>query len=527
MRAGVQIAVALLAFAAGSSAQTPQQSEWIGSIDAESKRSVMHLWLSRTSCEAAFPLSGEQHLPVTAVAMNGRSVSLEVRRGTGPLRFNGTVEANTIRGQVQGGLSGTFELARTASLASHELERYLGLYELGPNWLVAITLDEFGPIYLDFASGEIRTIFHRDGTTFFAGSRLFDPVPLETELQFTVAPGGSVAGVEWRDRGRPIVTGKRINFRREEVAFSNGDIRLSGTLVLPNTRGPHPALVRVHGAGPATRFCQTAEWWAYHGVAFLSYDKRGVGKSTGEWREASMPELASDAVAGVEMLARRKDIDGRKIGIVGGSEGGWVAPEAARQSEKVAFLIGVPASGLSLADHIVEEIRLRMQAGGFSAKEIELATVLRRRLNTAIIHGTGWDELRAAIGSAKKERWFSLARVDWAERPLDAAYVKRQREYIGYDPTTAWSRLRCPALIMIGTLDDRIPVESLSRIQEAARQNGNSSVEFAIFPNGSHVLTEATRRSLNEYPEYRRYVPGVFQTMLNWTLRKVGIGERR
>jgi dipeptidyl aminopeptidase/acylaminoacyl peptidase len=108
----------------------------------------------------------------------------------------------------------------------------------------------------------------------------------------------------------------RVPIRQEEVTFKNGDVTLAGTLVIPPSKGKHPAIVFTHGSGPQLREVMWGLGYLYaaRGFVVLSYDKRGVGKSTGNWREASFEDLADDAVAAAKFLQSRKDIDPKQIG---------------------------------------------------------------------------------------------------------------------------------------------------------------------------------------------------------------------
>ena len=133
----------------------------------------------------------------------------------------------------------------------------------------------------------------------------------------------------------------------EVVMFHNGEVTLGGTLLLPETPRPCPGVALVHGSGDDTRddYRVFARYFAERGIATLIYDKRGVGASTGSWRAGTFTELAGDALAAVRLLAQRGDIDSRRIGLWGCSEGGWVAPLAASQSPDVRFLVAISAAG--------------------------------------------------------------------------------------------------------------------------------------------------------------------------------------
>ena len=171
-------------------------------------------------------------------------------------------------------------------------------------------------------------------------------------------------------------------YREEEIAFINGDVTLSGTLLLPLKKGNFPVVVITHGSGPATR-ASYKSWglkFVKKGIAALVYDKRGNGNSTGEWRSASMEDLARDAIAGVDYLKKRAEIDRRKIGVIGHSQGGWIAPLASTMSKDVSFVIASAASGISPDKQSIYHRANVMREMGFSEDAVKIATDLRTKL---------------------------------------------------------------------------------------------------------------------------------------------------
>src|SRR5204863_2609161 len=133
-----------------------------------------------------------------------------------------------------------------------------------------------------------------------------------------------------------------------EVSFRNGDVTLSGTLLLPLTEMPHPAVVFLHGAGSEGRYGARflAEYLTRYGIAALIYDKRGVGKSTGDWKRSDFNDLAGDAIAGIHLLQQRNEINSREIGLYGHSQGGMITPLISSRSRDVAFIISGAGSAV-------------------------------------------------------------------------------------------------------------------------------------------------------------------------------------
>ena len=151
-----------------------------------------------------------------------------------------------------------------------------------------------------------------------------------------------------------------------EVTVAHGDVVLAGTLTVPAGPGPHPAAVLVTGRGPHDRdetlgphrpFRLLADTLARAGVAVLRTDDRGVGGSTGSLVGATYDDLVGDGLAGVELLRSRPDVDPAQVGLIGHSEGGYLAPLAAGRGP-VAFVVSLAGPAVPGTDVLVEQSRL-------------------------------------------------------------------------------------------------------------------------------------------------------------------------
>jgi len=131
------------------------------------------------------------------------------------------------------------------------------------------------------------------------------------------------------------------------VGFHNDrqNIDLAGMLFAPGSGGPFPAVVVIQGSGTSRRdngwYLSLAHYLQDRGVAVLLPDKRGSEQSEGNWREASFGDLATDTLAAVRFLRSQKQVPVSEIGIVGMSQGGWIAPIVAVESPDVAFVVDV------------------------------------------------------------------------------------------------------------------------------------------------------------------------------------------
>ena len=287
-----------------------------------------------------------------------------------------------------------------------------------------------------------------------------------------------------------------------DVQFSNDDVTLSGTLVLPKTDGPHPAVVFIHGSGKNTRdhLRFFADRFASHGIAGLVYDKRGVGDSTGVFPNdliSSFGDLADDAIAGQSYLKGRPDIDSARIGFWGFSQGGWLAPLAASRSEKTAFVVCVGGPGVDGETQMQYAIPNLMRGDGFTEKEIEQTlqdrAYIQKLLNEIAFSGEGWDELEAQVDRIKKTGLPLYVGIPETEgRDLRAAinlddWRSEGTEANEHDPYAVLAKLTCPVLSIYGECDASVPVAKSVEVFEAALEEaGNLDYTIKVFPKANH-----------------------------------------
>ncbi|HKS21494.1 MAG TPA: alpha/beta hydrolase [Thermoanaerobaculia bacterium] len=307
-------------------------------------------------------------------------------------------------------------------------------------------------------------------------------------------------------------------YREEPVTWQNGDVTLSGTLLLPEGKAPHGAVILQHAAYADTReeWRFYADHFARRGVAALIYDNRGAGQSSGDYR-ATFEQLASDAATGANLLAQRSDINARKIGLFAVSEGGWIAPIVATRSKDIAFVIVISAPAVTVAENIQYESETRLRDAGAKEDEIRDALALKRTV-MQMIASRAPDEKIDALIATQKTTWANHiglpGRKNWRRTWFPSV--------LNFDPVPLWQEVRVPVLAIYGSEDKDVRVsESAPLLERAMRSGGNGDVTIKVFPGADHgiLTTSKAGRPL--------LAPGFMETMTSWLLAHVsGSAER-
>ncbi|NNF00434.1 MAG: alpha/beta fold hydrolase [Pyrinomonadaceae bacterium] len=279
--------------------------------------------------------------------------------------------------------------------------------------------------------------------------------------------------------------------KSEAVSFQNGSVSLKGTLYLPDNSLKNPALVVYHAASGGTRNFQFYEHFKKEipskGFAVLLFDRRGSGESNGDFDSADFTDLASDGIAGVKLLKSRKEIDPRRIGVWGVSQGGWIAPLAATMSGDISFVIIVSGPGVSPAEQMSFAARYSIQEAGYSKEQIEEGVNLRRLLDSYYRGQESEENVRKAVDGARKKPWFDLAYLpNRGNIPGNPKTTKWFQE-MDFDPLPTLSKVKVPILVFFGETDRWVPIEeSIKRIKKATLMN--KCVEFHRIKGGDHLM---------------------------------------
>jgi pimeloyl-ACP methyl ester carboxylesterase len=331
------------------------------------------------------------------------------------------------------------------------------------------------------------------------------------------------------ERPRPQDPAKPYPYREEDVSFENSTagIKLAGTLTIPPGKGTFPAVVLVAGSGAHDRdealmghrpFLVLSDYLTRRGIAVLRYDKRGVGESGGTYATATTADFADDAEAGLAYLEKRSEIDPHKIGLIGHSEGGMIAPLLAARNSSVAFIVMMAGPGIPGDELLVEQTLLIAEANGQTHETAEKAAGEER-----IILSLVKDETDSAV-LEKKLREQLTGQVPEAQ--IGAAIKSTSspwfRYFISYDPAATLRKVKCPVLAVIGSKDLQVPPEqNIPAIRKALQDAGNQKFEVDELPGLNHLFQTAKTGSPAEYAQIEETIsPVALEKIAAWVAKQ-------
>jgi pimeloyl-ACP methyl ester carboxylesterase len=327
--------------------------------------------------------------------------------------------------------------------------------------------------------------------------------------------------------------------RAEEVTFQNGDILLSGTLVLPEGNGPHPVAVHVHGRGCQGRggSLRRALVLARYGFAGLAFDKRGVGASKGRCESATIDDETGDVLAAIEFLAGRAEIDRTQIGAISNSAGGWIVPRvAARAKAQLAFIVTMvgPATSvreqqLDNAHYISRDLKLSLEDQKPFMRYVDL-------MFTEGNPESQFTEMKQLIAQGEKTGWAQefLDTTDIAPSPgeIKNLWVRR----FNYDPREDLKRIRMPFLAFYGGSDRVVPPdENVSQLRRFLTEAGNHNFRIVVIPEAGHGLEHVSRLQKlpgakdnmeTYYWKFGRLAPTYFPELIDFLQANLKIAKR-
>lgn len=321
-----------------------------------------------------------------------------------------------------------------------------------------------------------------------------------------------------------------LPYRQAAVDFANAGagIKLAGTLSIPKGAGPFPAVVLICGSGPETRdedvmghkiFLVLADALNRRGIAVLRYDKRGVGESTGNYATATFTDFAADAESALQFLRSRPEIAADRVGLVGHSEGGAVAPMLAVRDPSVRFVVLMAAPGMRIGQLLRLQTAKIAKASGASDADIAKKSAFFDKLYVDLAAAPGNERAlaiaKADVMQAVADKIIPAASADAIATMVTSPWA---REAFAYDPVPALRQLKTPVLALNGSLDLQVPAdEDLSPIRAALQ--GNPRAAIVELPSLNHLFQTAKLGTPAEYGEIEETVaPAALEMIAEWVV---------
>lgn len=377
----------------------------------------------------------------------------------------------------------------------------MGAYRYPDGRLVSIRASTDGTLrYTEYATGESRRLHPAGGLRYEAGPGFVGKEPVEVTAEFRLGENGAAESVSMSFNGEPPATLELVS-REKWVTFFSGEVELRGRIDLPPGPGPFPAVVFAHGSGKdtATEFMSPGDFYSQNGIAAFTFDKRGTGRSEGEFT-VDFYQLAKDVAAAVEFLASRPEIDRGRIGLSGYSQGGWIGPLAASMSPRVKWVIVnygmIESPAYEARIETIDLLKARGVAGDDLAKADEL-TVAAVDLVAGGLRG-GWEEFGAVRKKYRGEPWmkqfdgspvgYLLKYPRWLVRLVGPRMLPPGLTWY-YESTAVLDTLDVPMAWLLGGMDRVAPnektIETLQRLMATGKP-----YELVIFPDADHGMIE-------------------------------------
>lgn len=323
-------------------------------------------------------------------------------------------------------------------------------------------------------------------------------------------------------------------YQTEDVTFKNAEagITLAGTLTLPQTGSNFPAVVLISGSGAQNRdeelmghkpFLVIADHLTRNGIAVLRFDDRGTAQSDGSFANSTSLDFATDATAALRYLQSRKEINPKKVGLLGHSEGGLIAFMQAAKDKNIAFIVSLAGPGVKGDSLILKQAEAILRSQGMTdVTWASLKPTLKNRY--ALVTQT------QNIEQLKKELYEDVMKAAPSGVPVDENMKKKIEseisimtspwyiQFMKYDPTGDLRKITCPIFAINGDKDIQVDAAmNLSAIGENIRSNGNKKVTTKAYPGLNHLFQHCKQCTVDEYGQLEESIsPEVLKDITEW-----------
>ena len=352
---------------------------------------------------------------------------------------------------------------------------------------------------------------------------------------------------------RPQEPTRPYPYDERDVVFSSRapGVRVTGTLTLPRSPGPHPAIVLISGSGAQDRdetiaghrpFLVLSDQLTRAGYAVLRTDDRGTGGTNGQVLSSNIEDLAQDVRGAIGYLRSTPGIDAARIGLLGHSEGGYVAPVAAAADTGVAFLILLAAPAVSGRENLLSQRAVMSRASGMDTIHVRVDSAMLATILGALAARTGSDSVEGVVARALAHWTTGLPAP---ERTIASEILKRRtpeadaqsvrlwssRWFDGilkHDPAPYLAGFNGPVLAIIGTLDIQVPSSgNVERFHDLFHGDRRRLLSLHTPGGVNHMLQPARTGRMDEYASIETTIdPGVLDAITSWLRQHVPPGTK-
>ncbi|MEM6360937.1 MAG: alpha/beta hydrolase [Bacteroidota bacterium] len=331
---------------------------------------------------------------------------------------------------------------------------------------------------------------------------------------------------------RPQEPKKPYPYFSEDVMFQNQEakISLSGTLTLPKNKNDFPVVVLISGSSPYNRneeiaghkpFLVIADHLTRNGIGVLRYDDRGVGQSEGKYEMAAYTDRTGDVESAIAYLRTRKDISKRKIGLIGHSEGGLIAPRVASRQKDISFIVLLAAPAIPGYDMILLQTETRNKARGISDAKIKVELAFLKGIFDVVIAASDLEKAKSHLAdslTAHPEHLPEGMKAENVDAIVETFTAPWFQNILRYNPGISLENVKCPVLAINGGKDLQIPPkENLDAIKKALKKGGNEKVTIKKLPNLNHLFQEAETGLPDEFSTIEQtFSPIALKEITNW-----------
>ncbi len=348
---------------------------------------------------------------------------------------------------------------------------------------------------------------------------------------------------------RPQTPQPPFTYTTEDVEYDskNKSLHYGATITIPNGKGPFPAALLITGSGAQNRdeeimehmpFAVIADYLTKNSYIILRVDDRGTGKSTGNFGQSTTADFANDVQTSLNYLKSRQEVDKTRMGMIGHSEGGMIAPLVASQRKDIDFIILLGAPGEKISKLMEDQNVAIMVSSGIPKQAAESYRLLFRKIIPVIVHAKTVENAKSKLNKTVDD-WKNitskndvLVTTGIRDKTSQNLFVNSFAEslsspwykyFLQFDPQPYLQKLSCKVLALNGEKDLQVLSKpNLAAIKAALKKSKSVTFDVKEIPGHNHLFQHCKRCTIKEYGEIEEsFSTDVLIIMTTWLHKNV------